>query len=320
MKTLYDLIGARRDDDAESLKKAYRNAVKANHPDYHADDPEAVTRFMQITAAYGILRDAEQRVAYDRTLESCHEPPNATLRHTAPPRRRFFVSSMSVSAAVTPMLSGAFLLFAGVSGVSIEDVVGQRVPQANATGPSVATSTAQDRSASGETKDETAWQETAPAQARRAISVAKHDANIDLVNRASAPEKHNDDLSSESYGPLAKRDPGSDIRTDARTRGPALTETLPPANKPAPKVGTVIKHDRQLPTVACKRWRVAATDKDGSIILRCGDNASYAADDNLKKNVSKSDDTPKPDSFSLGPLCLSTNSKACPIGGDEQRR
>jgi curved DNA-binding protein CbpA len=323
MKTLYDLIGARRDDDAESLKKAYRKAVKATHPDYHADDPEAVRQFMQITAAYDILRDAEQRMAYDWTLDRCRAPPNATLKHTAAPRRRFFVSSMSVIAAVTLMLSGAFLLFARVSEFSIQDVVGRRAPHATAAvqpavpqmpimaaGPSVATSTAQDRSTSEETKDQTASQETkdetasqetkdetastgtqstAPseetkdrpasqetAQARRAIYVAKRDVDVDLINRSSAPEKRNGVPSSESYGPwLAKRHRGSDIRTDARTRGPAFAETLPPANKPAPKIGS----------------------KSGDTLVES-----------------------KPDSFTLGPLCLSINSTACPLAGNEQRR
>lgn len=296
MKTLYDLIGARRGDDAESLKKAYRNAVKANHPDYHADDPEAVSRFVQITAAYHILRDTEQRVAYDRTLESNREPPKATLRHTAPPRRRFFVSSMSVGAAVALMLCGAFPLFARLSGVSIEDVVGRRTLKADATaavqpavpqmpimvtGPNVPTSAAQDGSASGETgdrpasmetqnmapseeaKDRPASQETAPGRARRTINVAKHDVNMDIITRPSAPEKHNGVPSSESHVPrLAKRDPGSNIRADAGTRGPAFAETMPPANKPAPKA--------------------------------------------------QSGDTLKPDFIILGPLCLSVNSQACP--------
>jgi DnaJ domain len=315
MKTLYDLIGACQDDDAESLKKAYRKAVKATHPDYHADDPEAVRRFMQITAAYDILRDTEQRMAYDWTLERRRAPPNATLKHTAPLRRRFFVSSMSVIAAVTLMLSGAFLLFT-LSEVSIQDVVGRRAPQANATaavqpavsqmpimvaGPSVATSTAQDRSTSEDTKDGTASQETkdgtastgtqapseetedrpasqetAPAQVRRAIHVAEHDVDMDLINRSSTPEKHNGVPSSESYGPwLAKRHRGSDIRTDARTRGPAFAETLPPANEPAPKIGST-------------------------------------SGDTLVES--------KPDSFRLGPLCLAINSTACPMAGNEQRR
>ena len=36
MKTLYDLLSARADDDAETLKKAFRIAVKAIHPDLRA--------------------------------------------------------------------------------------------------------------------------------------------------------------------------------------------------------------------------------------------------------------------------------------------
>ena len=69
MKTLYDLLGARTDDDAETLKKAFREAVKATHPDLHTDDPDALSRFRLIVAANHILRDAGRRVAYDRLLQ-----------------------------------------------------------------------------------------------------------------------------------------------------------------------------------------------------------------------------------------------------------
>ena len=75
MDTLYDLIGAGPDDDADRLKKAYRKAAKATHPDHHGDDPDAVTRFTEITAAYGVLRDDGQRAAYDRMLEARRELP-----------------------------------------------------------------------------------------------------------------------------------------------------------------------------------------------------------------------------------------------------
>ena len=34
MTTLYDLLGARPGDDAASLKAAFRDAVKATHPDF----------------------------------------------------------------------------------------------------------------------------------------------------------------------------------------------------------------------------------------------------------------------------------------------
>src|SRR5215468_2128824 len=66
MKTLYDLIGAIADDDGEALKQAFREAVKAHHPDLHPDDPDAPSRFRQIVAASVFLRDAKQRGTSDR--------------------------------------------------------------------------------------------------------------------------------------------------------------------------------------------------------------------------------------------------------------
>jgi hypothetical protein len=68
METLYDLLGTHPDDDAESLKNAYRKAAMANHPDHHVGDPEAAVRFTRIAKAYGILRDSKRRAAYDRLL------------------------------------------------------------------------------------------------------------------------------------------------------------------------------------------------------------------------------------------------------------
>jgi len=66
MQSLYGLLGVRPDDDAETIKSAFRKAAKANHPDHHRGDPQAAARFRQISLAYEILSDAEQRAAYDR--------------------------------------------------------------------------------------------------------------------------------------------------------------------------------------------------------------------------------------------------------------
>jgi TPR repeat protein len=68
-KSLYDLLGARENDDAEALKKAFRKAIKANHPDLHPGDPDAVERFREIIAAYARLRDAKDRATYDWLLQ-----------------------------------------------------------------------------------------------------------------------------------------------------------------------------------------------------------------------------------------------------------
>jgi len=69
MKTLYDLLGALPDDDAESIRAAFRKAAQANHPDRNPGDPEAPQRFRRIVRANAILSDERQRATYDRLLE-----------------------------------------------------------------------------------------------------------------------------------------------------------------------------------------------------------------------------------------------------------
>jgi hypothetical protein len=89
METLYDLLGAHPDDDAESLRNAYRQAAMANHPDHHAGDPEAVVRFTRIARAYDILRDAKRRAAYDRLRDRQGIPLRSKAsRATSHPARR----------------------------------------------------------------------------------------------------------------------------------------------------------------------------------------------------------------------------------------
>ena len=68
MKTLYELLGALPDDDAERLRAAFRKAAKANHPDNNPGDPDAPRRFRQVVRANAILSDERQRATYDRLL------------------------------------------------------------------------------------------------------------------------------------------------------------------------------------------------------------------------------------------------------------
>jgi len=62
MGTLYDLLGALPDDDAEGLRTAFRKAAKATHPDLNPDNPEAALRFRQLVRAHDILSDEQQRL------------------------------------------------------------------------------------------------------------------------------------------------------------------------------------------------------------------------------------------------------------------
>jgi len=69
MTTLYDLLGALPGDDADDLRDAFRRAVKDVHPDIRPNDPDAALNFRLIVYAMEVLRDPEQRAAYDYLLE-----------------------------------------------------------------------------------------------------------------------------------------------------------------------------------------------------------------------------------------------------------
>ena len=81
MKTLYDLLGALPTDDAEDLRTAFRKAVKGAHPDIRPDDPDAALKFRQIVRANEILRDADQREAYDHLLELAEQEQEWAARN-----------------------------------------------------------------------------------------------------------------------------------------------------------------------------------------------------------------------------------------------
>jgi tetratricopeptide (TPR) repeat protein len=112
MKTLYDLLGALPDDDAEGLRAAFRKAAKANHPDFNPGNPEASERFRRIVRANAILSDGQQRAAYDRLLDI------ATRQQRPQPKRgspssiiRRLASDAIVTAAVSVVLIGGYFAY-----------------------------------------------------------------------------------------------------------------------------------------------------------------------------------------------------------------
>src|SRR5450631_106346 len=120
METLYDLLGACVDDDAETLKKAFRKAVKANHPDLNAGDAEASTRIRRSIGAYAILRDEEKRAAYDRWLELKREQLRSSSKrivyHTV--YDAAFGAMAVFSLAI--MLAGGSIMFARTTPVVVK--------------------------------------------------------------------------------------------------------------------------------------------------------------------------------------------------------
>ncbi|OCK54789.1 J domain-containing protein [Bradyrhizobium sp. LMTR 3] len=112
MKTLYDIIGALPDDDAEDLRVAFRKAAKANHPDLNPGNPEASQTFRRIVRANAILSDERQREAYDRLLEAArrqqHQKPNRSAFSAG--IRRLGVDAMASAVASAVFIAGYLLL------------------------------------------------------------------------------------------------------------------------------------------------------------------------------------------------------------------
>jgi DnaJ domain len=132
MKTLYDLLGAGADDDAEGLRNAFRKAAKANHPDLHAGDPDAAIRFREIVEAYDILRDAAQRAAYDRLLKFERERFRRRLKSTVSYLVRNIVSDAIAVVGLAIVLGGGYTLFAYISKTPVETA---RLAEVTARGP-----------------------------------------------------------------------------------------------------------------------------------------------------------------------------------------
>lgn len=70
MTDYYQLLDVARDASAEEIKKAYRKVALQHHPDRNDGSKESEERFKQVTRAYEVLRDPDQRAAYDRYGEA----------------------------------------------------------------------------------------------------------------------------------------------------------------------------------------------------------------------------------------------------------
>ena len=62
----YDVLGVAKTADAAELKRVYRELAMRWHPDKNPGDKSAEERFKQVSEAYAVLSDSEQRARYDR--------------------------------------------------------------------------------------------------------------------------------------------------------------------------------------------------------------------------------------------------------------
>ena len=111
METLYDLLGALPNDDADDLRAAFRRAAKRAHPDVNPGDPDAGQKFRRVVRANEILCDVEQRAAYDRLLEVAHLEQERAAKHAVAEKLHKIASGMMVLAGISALAVGGYALF-----------------------------------------------------------------------------------------------------------------------------------------------------------------------------------------------------------------
>jgi curved DNA-binding protein CbpA len=111
METLYDLLGALPNDDAESLRAAFRRAVKQAHPDVNPGDPDAGLKFRRIMRANEILGDVEQRAAYDHLLEATRIEQEQAAKHAVTVKIHKLASGVMALAGISAVAVGGYGLF-----------------------------------------------------------------------------------------------------------------------------------------------------------------------------------------------------------------
>ena len=65
-KDFYKTLGVAKDVTAADLKKTYRKLARKYHPDSNPGDTAAEAKFKEISEAYSVLSDTEQRAEYDQ--------------------------------------------------------------------------------------------------------------------------------------------------------------------------------------------------------------------------------------------------------------
>jgi len=66
MRDPYTILGVTKTASQDDIKQAYRKLAKDLHPDRHPGDAKTADRFKEVSAAYHLLGDGQQRQRYDR--------------------------------------------------------------------------------------------------------------------------------------------------------------------------------------------------------------------------------------------------------------
>jgi curved DNA-binding protein len=115
----YRVLQVDPDAEPEVIHAAYRRLAAKYHPDVN-QSAEASDRMSEINAAYGVLKDPEQRAQYDRARGIAYSSATRAARPTAPVAQESTLQGFA-RAIVLMVISGIILnlifgAFAGSNG------------------------------------------------------------------------------------------------------------------------------------------------------------------------------------------------------------
>jgi hypothetical protein len=84
----YKVLGIRRTASKSEVKSAYRKLARLRHPDVNRDSETAAREFAQLTKAYRVLMDPQERAYYDEKLTAIVSGGYSILNSNNPHARR----------------------------------------------------------------------------------------------------------------------------------------------------------------------------------------------------------------------------------------
>ena len=69
-KDLYAILGVKKSDNADAIKKQYRKLARELHPDKTKGDKKLEERFKDVSEAYEVLSDDKKKAEYDQMRDA----------------------------------------------------------------------------------------------------------------------------------------------------------------------------------------------------------------------------------------------------------
>ena len=121
-RDFYEVLGVGRNADQSEIQRAYRKLARQHHPDVNKD-PSAETQFKEISEAYDVLSDPEQRKRYDAFGEDFRRvPPDVSPEEWQ--RARAYAGAGAGAGAGGPFRSGGVQFTDGEEDIDLEDLLG----------------------------------------------------------------------------------------------------------------------------------------------------------------------------------------------------